>query len=85
MAYFDKDLYLDTVKQNAPYIHTMAALIMSVVPVADVVEVVRCKYCKHGEIDDTDFPDQYLCNYTGCYWNNGNHFCGYGERKEGAE
>ena len=51
-------------------------------PTADVVEVVRCKDCKHGEIDDEDFPEQYLCRHHGSAWNEGNHFCSYGERRE---
>ena len=51
-------------------------------PTADVVEVVRCKDCRYGEIDDADFPDQYLCHYSGCDWNDGNHFCANGVSKE---
>ena len=52
-------------------------------PTIDAVPVVRCKDCKYGEIDDLDFPFQYFCNYNGCVWNNANHFCSYGERKDG--
>jgi hypothetical protein len=51
------------------------------VPAVDAVEVVRCKDCKHGEIDDPDFPDQYYC-HEGCGWNNEDFFCCYGERRE---
>lgn len=48
-------------------------------PTADVVEVVRCKDCA--------IPHN---KFLGCPYLNGlippeNHFCGYGERKEGAE
>ena len=53
-------------------------------PTADVVSVIRCKECKQGEVDDPDFPDQYYC-HAGCGWNNGDFYCAYGERKEGAE
>ena len=53
-------------------------------PTIDAVPVVRCKYCKQGEIDDPDFPDQYYCR-AGCGWNNGDFYCAYGERKEGTE
>ena len=49
-------------------------------PTIDAVPVVRCKYCKQGEIDDPDFPDQYYC-HAGCGWNNGDFYCAYGERK----
>lgn len=50
----------------------------------DAVEVVRCRECKQGEIDDPDFPDEYYC-HEGCGWNNGDFYCAYGERKEGAD
>ena len=53
-------------------------------PTADVVSVIRCKECKQGEVDDPDFPDQYYC-HAGCGWNNGDFYCSYGERKEGAD
>lgn len=48
------------------------------------VDVVRCRECKQGEVDDPDFPDQYYC-HMGCGWNKGDFYCAYGERKEGAE
>ena len=54
-------------------------------PTVDAVEVVRCKDCKYGEIDDADFPAQYLCRHNGADWNNENHFCSYGERKGGDD
>ena len=53
-------------------------------PTIDAVPVVRCWECKQGEVDDPDFPDQYYC-HAGCGWNNGDFYCSYGERKEGAE
>ena len=51
-------------------------------PTVDAVEVVRCRECKQGEIDDHDFPDQYYCR-AGCGWNKGDFYCAYGERKDG--
>lgn len=45
-------------------------------------EVVQCRDCKYGEVDNADFPDQYFCNHHGCDWNEGNHYCSYGERQE---
>lgn len=48
----------------------------------DAVEVVRCRECNQGEVDDPDFPDQYYC-HAGCGWNKGDFYCAYGERKEG--
>ena len=54
------------------------------IPRVDAVEVVRCRECKQGEVDDPDFPDEYYC-HAGCGWNNGDFYCAYGERKEGAD
>ncbi len=51
-------------------------------PAADVAEVVRCKDCKFGEVDDLIFPDQYLCHYSGRDWNKESHFCSYGEKRK---
>ena len=53
-------------------------------PTVDVVEVVRCRECKQGEIDDPDFPDEYYC-HAGCGWNKGDFYCARGERKEGDD
>ena len=52
------------------------------IPTADVVEVIRCKDCKYGEVDDADFPNQYLCHHHGSAWNEGNHYCSYAERAD---
>lgn len=51
-------------------------------PTIDAVPVVRCRDCRHGIVDDEDFPNQYLCNHNGCDWNCGEHYCSYGERRE---
>lgn len=48
---------------------------------ADVVPVVRCKNCEYGEIEDSEFPDQYFCHAHGCDWNEGDHFCSNGKEK----
>lgn len=59
---------------------------------ADVVEVVRCKDCKHrptgtGANHDLEFPDDWCpCQCAGDYWYSwmppDDWFCAYGERKE---
>ena len=46
-------------------------------PTADVVEVVRCKYCTHGA---EDF-DKFLCEWNQEY-HNGDWFCADGERRD---
>lgn len=48
-----------------------------------MASIVRCKYCKYGFVDNQDFPNEYLCRHNGCDWNDGEHFCGYGERRYG--
>ena len=78
--YVDIDLYLDTVKQNAPYIHTIASLMMSVVPAADVVEVVRCEKCKYRtEVTECNHT-LYFCRKKQNYIKL-NDFCSYGDRR----
>lgn len=53
------------------------------IPTTDVVEVVRCKNCKHFI---TDTFKRTMCNRTFTMFEmNENDFCSYGERKEGAE
>ena len=69
---------------NAYHLTNYAMLILREAPTVDAVEVVRCRECKQGEIDDPDFPDQYYC-HAGCGWNKGDFYCAYGERKEGAD
>ena len=54
---------------------------MEQTPTIDAVPVVRCKDCKHGELDEAERDDYYLCHYHGCDWNDGDHFCSYGERR----
>lgn len=44
-------------------------------------EVVRCKDCKHGVLDD-GFPHQYFCVFKGDEWNNADYFCGHAKRRE---
>ena len=49
---------------------------------ADVAQVVRCKDCKHMEID----RGGRFCHVWGGYNGMGDDgFCNYGERKEGAD
>ena len=66
-----KEVYLLGMKHTLDFV--------KVTPAADVVEVVRCKDCKHfrpSEISTANF----------CEWHSdleiqGNDFCNYGERK----
>ena len=44
-------------------------------------EIVRCKDCEHGVLDD-GFPHQYFCVFKCDEWNNADYFCGHAERRE---
>ena len=55
---------------------------IEMLPVADVVEVVRCRDCKHSyRIDGA--KEEYDCAKISAFakFFPGDHFCGYGERK----
>lgn len=45
-------------------------------------EIIHCRECRFGEVDNPCLPDQYFCRHHGCDWNNGDHYCGYAERME---
>lgn len=57
---------------------------VSAIPTADVVEVVRCEYCKHWNESDchsTVIPIVRKCMCMNVY-TNPDFFCKYGERRE---
>jgi hypothetical protein len=66
-----------------PVVPNVVNMILDRVPAADVVEVVRCKDCKHATF--------YSCTADACYRgiiceyrmgaDDENFFCSYGERK----
>lgn len=76
----DADALLEKMKRTSRYFDVLFDV--EEMPTVDAVEVVRCRECKQGEIDDPDFPDEYCC-HEGCGWNKGDFYCAYGERKEG--
>lgn len=47
---------------------------------ADVVPVVRCKDCEHGQFMPS--CSMYLCRCTGGKLRYADNYCNYGERKE---
>ena len=49
-------------------------------PAADVVEVVRCKDCEHGQYMPS--CSMYLCRCTGGKLRYADNYCNYGERRE---
>ena len=50
-------------------------------PTADVVEVVRCRECKHSRSDE--FEPLWCYVSETCDPVKEDHFCGYGERRDG--
>jgi hypothetical protein len=57
-------------------------------PTADVVEVVRCKDCKHYKLRNvasTYKPSKPCCLRSAASKVSENDFCSFGERKEGTE
>lgn len=57
-------------------------IILSHVPTADVVEVVRCKDCKHIKEEHFNImPDGFSCELSGLMVEP-EHYCSYGERTE---
>ena len=64
---------------------------ISNIPAADVVEVVRCKDCKHNvanwehdELDVADYTD-IVCDYFMTDGMTATDYCSYGVRKDGAK
>ena len=47
-------------------------------------EIVRCKDCKYGILDNK-FPHQRFCNFKGDEWNNDDYFCGHAKKREVTE
>ena len=54
--------------------------ILERIPAADVVEVVRCKNCKHSRTDDSNY-DCYRCELTPGRAHFASSFCDMGERR----
>ena len=95
--YIDADLLLAQCRRNPLFEKTkedkrmiyIERSIIDATPTADVVEVVRCKDCKHhpdngGECDRsiTHTGRDYVCEVN-TYRYIGIDYCSYGERKEG--
>ena len=90
MRLIDADRALEIVRDqriahpNAYHLTNYATLILREAPTVDAVPVVRCRECAIGEIDEQLLPGQYYCRIVD-RWNNGDFYCAYGERKEGAD
>lgn len=74
--YIDADALLEALPDDLPYKASVKRVLIQA-PAADVVEVVRCRECKHYQNDI----------FFGRGWCNGRNvekddYCSYGERKE---
>ena len=67
-------------RRNKPYFKGLAWAnrIILDTPAADVVEVVRCKDCKHWHLEERC---SYLASYPDEPYMNADDFCSYGEKK----
>jgi hypothetical protein len=81
--YTEVESLLKTAKKLSEGVFSTPLIIAAIenAPTVDVVEVVRCKDCKHF-LNDTDYCQRLNKGY--CVFDNiiksKNHFCGYGER-----
>ena len=81
--YIDADKY----KQDLIQVGFLPALVVRVLdkqPTADVVEVVRCKDCKHCALtEEGEYnPEDIVCGYFMTDGMQADDFCSYGERRE---
>lgn len=84
--YIDKEAFLKYVKENAPYtyVNHIVEIMVNAFPTADVVEVVRCKDCKHYRWVQEPYhgrTKRYCKLRVGLVEINSETFCSYGEMK----
>ena len=83
-------------ESNTPYPEYQTMMFYEIRDKLDALpEVVRCKDCKYGIWDDEEAMrkcvysaefDEDISEWLGFYeYNDGNHFCSYGERKDNAK
>ena len=82
--YIDVEALLNNLPDDLPYKASVKRVLMQA-PSTDVVEVVRCKDCKHGtlfygEIKCTVDEDGDDCGLI--MYHDPQHYCRYGERIE---
>ena len=65
------------------FVRKVAISALKKLPSANVVQVVRCKDCKHYYFADNRIPQEqrYVCEISGEIWKP-DSFCSYGERME---
>lgn len=80
--YIDRQLFLDNVKHNAPFLVSLILPIILITPVADVVPVVRCRECKHFK---TNINKENYCDIHSTRWDKfyvrEEDYCSIGEKQ----
>ncbi len=91
MGYIDKELLLKDISESvvfsvrsgvpSPELRGARKIIDRIenAPTSDVVEVVRCKDCKHY---CADYCTRDIKGRTNMFYMNADDFCSYGERKD---
>ena len=79
---------IEFIKQNTPNINGETSIecvdrAIRAMPAADVVEVVRCRDCKH--LTDDGFCWQNIHAVVGYKMPNPNDYCSYGKIKDGEQ
>jgi hypothetical protein len=86
--YIEVESLLKTAKKLSKGVFSTPLIVAAIenAPKADVVEVVRCKDClyKNEWANDGSYPLYNFCKHSGLWHLTDNHFCSYGEKKEGA-
>ena len=77
MAYIDREEFKRKLIDEKSFFPAIVARAIEEMPAVDVVKVVRCEKCIHGE----DYNGRILCNKNAHIFNK-NDFCSCGERKD---
>lgn len=72
--YIEREAVVEEMKKHK----RAGILIVLDAPAADVVKVVRCKDCIHGQ--RSNIGGNYVCEYDKEHLLSPKHFCSYGER-----
>ena len=83
VEHFDKDKCADAGNCKVCEKRCLWHEVVASVPAVDAVEVVRCKDCKHGELNCNLKEKEYVvCELDEHHVWRPNGFCSYGERRE---
>ena len=82
VAWCNRSMQAQSTTTGKEYVNAFLTAVLSCSPTADVVEVVRCKDCKHyGGVTYGFVCHKYSGDETKVCTNK-DHYCSYGERNE---